>query len=197
MNESAQSTRERILEAAIRVFSDRGYHDTRMDDIVEASNTSKGSIYFHFKSKQDIFLGLIDTFTSLLEDRVAQIMDSDSHGADQLGNINTAVISLFNQYRGLAKIVLIQAVGLGEVFEQRRRVVNDRFCSMIQTRLDRSVREGKLAPLNTAIISRLWVGAMNELVIHWIFTPEFNIEEKLPDINGFFKNSINYKEPEK
>ena len=194
MNTPTQPTRERILEAAIQVFSDRGYHNTRMDDIVEASNTSKGSIYFYFKSKQEIFFGLIDTFTGLLEQRVGTIIDGSGHGGDQLGAINSAIISLFNQYRSLAKIVLIQAVGLGADFETRRRALNDRFCVMIQQRLDRAVSDGSLQPINTAIVARLWVGAMNELIIHWIFTPDFNLEENLPDINAFFKNSIDYKE---
>ncbi len=196
MNDSSQATRARILEAAIKVFSTRGYHDTRMDDIVEAANSSKGSIYFHFKSKQEIFLGLIDTFINLLEDQVESIIDSPSHGSDQLSDINQAVIGLFDQYRSLAKIVLIQAVGLGEVFEERRRMVNDRFCDMIEKRLQRSVADGSLPPMNTQIVSRLWVGAMNELIIHWIFTPGFNLEANLPEINAFFKNSIRYKELE-
>jgi AcrR family transcriptional regulator len=190
----APTTRERILEAAINVFSSKGYHDTRMDDIVEASQSSKGSIYFYFKSKQDIFLGLIDTFIGLLENRVSKIIDSEQKGSSQLPSINTEVISLFNQYRKLAKIVLIQAVGLGELFENRRRMVNDRFCDIIQKRLDRSVADESLPPMNTAIIARLWVGAMNELIIHWIYNPDFDLEQHLPDINQFFINSIKYQE---
>lgn len=190
----APTTRERILEAAINVFSSKGYHDTRMDDIVEASQSSKGSIYFYFKSKQEIFLGLIDIFIGLLEARVTKILDSEQNGSSQLPSINTEVISLFNQYRNLAKIVFIQAVGLGELFENRRRMVNDRFCNLIQKRLDRSVDDGSLPPMNTIIISRLWVGAMNELIIHWIYNPNFDLEHHLPEINQFFKNSIMYQE---
>lgn len=194
MNEQTQTTRERILNAAIQVFSDRGYHDTRMDDIVEAANSSKGSIYFHFTSKKEIFFGLIDHFSILLETQVSEILDADEHGVDQLGKINSAVFSLFNRYRGLAKIVLIQAVGLGEEFEIRRRKLNDRFCAIIEKRLDRSISEGHLQPMNTAVVARLWVGAMNEIVIHWIYTPNFQLEDNLPEINRFFRNSIGHKE---
>ena len=59
-------TRYRILNAAINVFSQKGYHDTRVDEIVRAAETSKGGVYFHFPSKQDIFLGLMDEFADLL-----------------------------------------------------------------------------------------------------------------------------------
>ena len=70
MSTETIDTRTRILEAAVRVFAEKGYHETRMDDIVSASQTSKGSVYFYFPSKQEIFFGLIETFASLLESRL-------------------------------------------------------------------------------------------------------------------------------
>ncbi len=66
----AGSTRHRILDAALDVFSREGYHATRMDDIVQRSGASKGAIYFHFPNKEKLFLGLVDQFADLLERRV-------------------------------------------------------------------------------------------------------------------------------
>lgn len=51
------ATRERILDAALLTFSRQGYHGTRLDDIVDASETSKGAIYFHFANKERLFFG--------------------------------------------------------------------------------------------------------------------------------------------
>lgn len=194
MEQLSSSTKEKILEAAIKVFSERGYHDTRVDDIAEVSQTSKGSIYFYFKSKQEIFLGLIQIFIDLLEKRVHKAMLGDDRGgADQLAQTLTEIIRLFKQYRSLAKIVLIQAVGLGEVFEDQRRILIDKFCQIVQSRLDKSIEDGSITAIDSNIVSRLWVGAMVEIVIHWIFTPEFDLESKIPELNQFFLNSINYR----
>ena len=60
--EGKESTRQRILDAATDVFFEKGYHGAAVDDIVKASQTSKGSFYFHFPSKQDIFFSLVDRF---------------------------------------------------------------------------------------------------------------------------------------
>lgn len=54
--------RAQILLAAQSCFSKTGYHKTKMDDIVAAAGLSKGSIYLHFKSKDDVFLALFDEF---------------------------------------------------------------------------------------------------------------------------------------
>lgn len=53
-------TRETILEAALRCFSRTGYHKTSMDDIVSESQVSKGGLYWHFKSKQELFMALFE-----------------------------------------------------------------------------------------------------------------------------------------
>ncbi|MCB0037253.1 MAG: TetR/AcrR family transcriptional regulator, partial [Anaerolineales bacterium] len=47
-----QTTRERILDAALNIFSSKGYYDTKLDEVADESGTSKGSIYFHFPNKE-------------------------------------------------------------------------------------------------------------------------------------------------
>jgi TetR/AcrR family transcriptional regulator, fatty acid metabolism regulator protein len=185
-----QETRTRILEAAVKVFATKGYHDTKVDDIVSESDTSKGSFYFYFPSKQDIFLALSDTFADLLESKITQAMDKESHGIGQLDAALRTALSLFSQYRGLAKIALVQAVGLGAVFEERRRALNNRLTTLIQSRLERAATDGSIPPLQAEITARAWVGALNEVVIHWIYSGTPPLEESMPALKEFLLRSI-------
>jgi AcrR family transcriptional regulator len=61
-HESAWVRRGQILQAALECFGEKGLHAARMDDLVVRSGLSKGAIYFHFKSKHEIFLALFDDF---------------------------------------------------------------------------------------------------------------------------------------
>ena len=187
-------TRTRILEAAVQVFAQKGYHETRVDDIVAESKTSKGSVYFYFPSKQDIFLGLIDTFSGLLESRLSESIQKDDHGVQQMDTALQVCLKLFSQYRTLAKIALVQAVGLGAVFEERRREINKRFAWIIQTRLNQAVSDGSIPPLQTDLAARMWVGALNEIVVHWIYTGEPDLETTIPEIKAFLLKSIGARE---
>jgi TetR/AcrR family fatty acid metabolism transcriptional regulator len=189
-NEPPIDTRTRILEAAVQVFAQKGYHETRVDDIVAESKTSKGSVYFYFPSKQDIFLGLIDTFSGLLESRLTEAMQKEAHGVEQMETALRVSLKLFSQYRTMAKIALVQAVGLGAVFEERRREINDRLTRIIQTRLDQAVSAGSIPPLQTELAARIWVGALNEIVVHWIYTGEPDLESAIPEIKAFLMRSI-------
>lgn len=54
--------RAQILDAALRCFARKGYHAAKVDDIASDSGLSKGAIYWHFDSKEEIFLALLDAY---------------------------------------------------------------------------------------------------------------------------------------
>ncbi len=58
----SEERREQILDAAVRVFAERGLHETRMDDIAEQSGLSKGALYLYYKSKDAIIAALMHQF---------------------------------------------------------------------------------------------------------------------------------------
>lgn len=57
---SPEERRAQILAAAVHCIVDKGYHATTMDDLARAAGLSKGSLYWHFESKEDLFLALFD-----------------------------------------------------------------------------------------------------------------------------------------
>ena len=59
----AEERRAQILEAALECFARKGFHAATMDDLVRASGLSKGSLYWHFSSKEEVFLALFEAFT--------------------------------------------------------------------------------------------------------------------------------------
>jgi AcrR family transcriptional regulator len=52
--------RQRLLDAALEVFSERGYYAATIEEIVEASGLSNGALYYNFRNKEDLFLALFD-----------------------------------------------------------------------------------------------------------------------------------------
>ena len=57
-NEITGKRKEKILEAALLCFNEKGYHKTSIDNIALKGKISKGGIYYHFKSKEELFLKL-------------------------------------------------------------------------------------------------------------------------------------------
>lgn len=190
----SEDTRERILDAALNIFSSKGYHDTRMDEIVEASDTSKGSIYFHFPNKERLFLALVDQFADLLERKVTEAVEQEAQGIMQVRAALQACLETFGRYRRPAKILLVQAVGLGSVFEKKRIEVNDRFANLIKKYLDEAIAVGDIAPVDTEVVSYAWMGAIYGIVIRWVYTGEPDSERILSALLPLLLKSVGYQE---
>jgi TetR/AcrR family fatty acid metabolism transcriptional regulator len=192
MMDDPKNTRERILDAALGLFSRKGYHDTRMDEIVEASETSKGSIYFHFPSKERLFLALMDQFASLLERRIREAIEHENEGINRVRAALKACLDTFGQYRLPAKLMLVQAVGLGVAFEKKRLELNDHFANLIRTYLDEAIKLGDIEPVDTEIVSHAWMGAIYSVVIRWVYAGEPEPNRILSAMLPLLLRSVNY-----
>ena len=185
------ATRQRLLDAAEQVFAAKGYHGTGVDDIIRASDSSKGGFYFHFPNKQGIFLALVDALVPKLASAVDRAIASEPDPIAQLDAALRTVIETFSRYRALAKILLVEAVGLGHGFDEKLMRTRGYFAAMIQRYLDRAVAAGSLPPFDTQTTSWVWFGAINELVVRWLVTgqPE-RLEMVLPQLRMLLLRSI-------
>ena len=72
-------TRRHLLEAAAIVFSRDGFHGATLDDIASYAGFTKGAVYSNFKSKDDLFLALLDDRVESQFAVVAEVLDSGPH----------------------------------------------------------------------------------------------------------------------
>lgn len=191
--DETRGTRDRILDAALNIFASKGYYDTRMDEIVEASDTSKGAIYFHFPNKERLFLALVDQFADLIERRVREAVAEEAQGIARVQAALQACLDTFGRYRRPAKIMLVQAVGLGSVFEKKRIEVNDRFANLIKEYLDEAIAIGDIAPVDTDVVSYAWMGAIYGIVIRWVYTGEPDSDRILSALLPMLLKSVGYE----
>ena len=66
------NTEERILNQSMRIFLKRGYHGTSIDDITQAAGLTKGALYWHFHSKEDLLKRIIEEFERRFLDGLIQ-----------------------------------------------------------------------------------------------------------------------------
>ena len=190
------STKDRILAAAVDVFAHKGYHAAGVEDIVLASRTSKGAFYHYFPSKQAIFLALMDDLAELVEQSVESSIASE-HGA--IAKVEAAlrvVIETTTRQRDLAKILLVEAVGLGPRFEEKRLEIHRRFAHVVRRHLDRAVSDGDILSQDTALASQAWFGALNEMISQWLVSGGPSLTDRLPELRQLLLRSIGVQQDE-
>ncbi len=190
----ADPIRTRILQAALQVFTAQGYAETRLDDILSRAQTSRSNLYFHFPSKESIFLALVDQFAALLESKLRQAIASERDG---IRGVHTALktgLDTFARHRDLARIFLVQSAHLGEAFEARRVDILDRYAGVIRDYLDKAVFDGAIAPVDTGLVAYAWIGAINQIVMQWVRTGQPDLEAAFPALRSLLLRSVGVSE---
>ena len=184
------ATRDRILSAALEVFAGKGYHRATVDDIVRVSGTSKGAVYHHFPTKEALFLALVDDFAERLATGVAATI-AERHGAlAKVEGALGAALATFAENERLARLILLEAVSLGATYQAKRAEVAGRFAALIRGYLDEAVEEGSIARLDTAVATFAWLGAVNEVVIHWLHGEVADLRATIPPLTRLLLRSI-------
>jgi TetR/AcrR family fatty acid metabolism transcriptional regulator len=184
-------TRERILEAAEKLFAEKGFHETAMDEIVRASKVSKGGVYFHFPSKEELFFALLDKLADALQREVQREIARRRGAVAKIQGALEVVLRTLTSQRHLAQIILRQGHGLGPSFERKRLEIYSRFARLIKENLDEALAEGSIPPINTEITAYAWLGAINELVLRWVYTGQPDpLTQTLPTLQELFLRGI-------
>jgi AcrR family transcriptional regulator len=82
--EKKAETRQRLLDAAGRVFARRSFHGASVDEIAEEAGFSKGAVYSNFASKEDLFLALLERRIDERIKEIARVVESDAPIEHQL-----------------------------------------------------------------------------------------------------------------
>jgi AcrR family transcriptional regulator len=175
----ALDRQRRILDAALSVFTRRGFKEASVDEIAEEAQTSKGGVYFHFPGKQTLFRALLDLSARRLLERVEAAIAQANDPVARADAALLTVLGAFAEHRSLARLFMIEALGAGAEFQERLLAMHDEFIDLIRRHLDDAVALGVVAPeIDTRIASRAWFGALNEVILHWLLQGE---PERLDD----------------
>jgi AcrR family transcriptional regulator len=163
----SQQRHQRILDAATRVFADKGYHASLVDEIAFEAETSKGGVYFHFPNKQAIFLALLDRLAAMLRERIEVAVQRQPDPIARAEVALKVVLETFASHRRLARLFMVEALGAGPEFNARMVALRASFADLVRTHLDAAVASGAIEPIDTATTAAAWFGAVNEVVTQW------------------------------
>lgn len=179
-DQSVMNTREKIIEAAKAVFSERGYFKAKIDEIAERAGVAKGSIYTYFPSKADLFFSLLIEGLDALGKRFEYIVRSELSPIEKLEKILDAYLESFLIHREFLTTLLLEE----RVFEKERmkekrpKMIKrklDELLRSLQSIMEEGIREGAFRKLDSLIMALSFLGMCNRvLMYHIVEDKEFN-----------------------
>ena len=149
---------EEILESAILLFREKGYHATSMQDLADAVGLQKGSLYHHISSKEDLLLKIIDRAVRSLIARVESILNEPISPWEKLEKAIANHVEVVTSNLGPLTIFMRESYAVtaeqrGEIRRTRRR-----YRELFEEILREGVRQGEFRPMDIRLVSLAMFG---------------------------------------
>jgi len=171
-----EERRKLFLLHAMRLFGERGFHETTVPMIVAAAESSTGAFYLYFRNKEDIFAATLELLGQRIAEAIHRAMAAA--GADPLDHMKAAVkglVAYLADNPEAARILIVESSGLGAQLEAVRRAVIQSHTRSVQQAL--TVLASRLPAMDAAVAASCWVGAVYEAVYRWLEQP---VEGRIP-----------------
>ena len=140
-----QQTRKAIVDAAIKLFTEKGFEQTSMDELARAAGVGKGTIYGYFKAKEEIFLAYCEAEIDFAFAALDRKLDEEAPLAEQLVAQMMGQITFVTKNREFGRIFAREMAFPGENTRLASRDVEMRYMIKLEEVLGRAQERGELS----------------------------------------------------
>jgi AcrR family transcriptional regulator len=192
-----RENREKILDMAIKLFSEKGYENTKVSDITEALRMGKGTFYVYFKNKRELFMECIDRLAVTMVPRDAwDEIRSEQDFRRKNRKRGMAFLEAFPGYRGILNMVRGAIGGSDPLLAQKAieafRVLSRPMLKDLRTAIS---DDGVRIKHDEAFIAYMLL-VLAESFGYWqMIDPRYSVEEGIEIIGDILENGLIHTSP--
>ncbi len=162
----ARERRSQILERALGVFAEKGYHGASVSDIVRAAAIARGTFYLYFDSKEAVFHELLDALLATMRGSIRGVELGPGHAPveSQLRAIVAQILRTTERNRELTRILFREAVGLDATVEAKLRAFHHGIHAWLVAALEEGEARGLIRPSEREVVATCIIGAVRQVI---------------------------------
>ncbi len=163
--------RTAMMQAAVRVFAEKGYHEATVRDVVSAADVAIGTFYFYFPDKETLFIHLYEETADFLVRTLQQAIANRATLVQQFQAGIQAYVNIALFEPAVVQLLLIGGVGAARSLQQKRAEFRQALVALWQAPLQIALEKGQIAPQNTRRTAEALAGAFDEVVLNLLNAP--------------------------
>lgn len=170
----SEERKTQILAAATKVFTERGFADARMDDIVTEAGLSKGALYWYFDSKDAIIISILDQIFDYETGHVRELLERENSAKLKLEVFIETMIKDLEKMKPLMPIFFdFWSLSVRkQTINQAIKKYYQSFLDMIEPIIEDGIEQGEFRPVNVKEIA-IAMGAIYEgTILLYVYFPE-------------------------
>jgi TetR/AcrR family fatty acid metabolism transcriptional regulator len=163
--------RDRILRAAVKIFSRKGFFNSKVSEIARSAEVADGTIYLYFKNKDDLLISLFEEKMGEVVEDVRRRIAVGGNALEKLKIFIENHMDLLEREAGLVEVLQVELRQSTKFLKDYTPVRFFEYLEVISGILEEGKREGVLRPdLDTSIARRAIFGALDELSLTYILS---------------------------
>jgi TetR/AcrR family fatty acid metabolism transcriptional regulator len=164
-----EQKRERILDAAVRVFAQEGFYNAKVSQIAHAAGVADGTIYLYFKSKDDLLISLFEDRMEQVNTNLQKALTGATSAVDRLKSVVRLHLKLIEENRHMAEVICVELRQSSKFIKEYSNPKFAEFLRLIAGAIAEGQASGELRrDLDPQIISRALFGALDEIALAWL-----------------------------
>ncbi len=167
---------KQIKEAALRLFSERGFHNTTITQIAEAADLGKGTIYWYWKSKEDLAYSLVSDMLGDFLALIEEARDAEGAVAERFATLVSKVAELYYRETDYLRLLWKFRVDRSYIFseEYREKVASYylRMRNALESLIEEGVRKGEFREVDPKRMAFILLGVAEGLELEWLENEE-------------------------
>jgi len=158
-----------ILEAAIKVFAEQGFHQATISQIAREAGVADGTIYLYFKNKGDIMVNFFGYKTKQVFGRFREEVDKADNARDKLRLLIKRHLEEFQRDRSMAILYQTETRRFSRMCEEQIREMSKMYLDLVSEIVERGQDEGLMRKdLYMGLVKRFIIGAIDEVINTWL-----------------------------
>lgn len=159
------STKMSIFNSAIKVFSESGYDGATMDEIAANAGVAKGTLYYHFNSKEEIFKYIITEGMTLIKEKMEEEASKAEDSLTKIKIICKVQLNLVYESRDFFKVIMSQLWGK-EIRQIQLRDYIESYIVTIQKYLENAIAEGAIKNGEASFMAYTFFGTLCSAAVY-------------------------------
>lgn len=193
---NSPSTKDFILEAAIRKFHQKGYQKTRISDIVGEAGVAQGTFYLYFKSKEEIFKSIciehMNRFQKVFEETDILFGGKDLNEVRQnIHNFLKQLLEVYKENIHVSELLFREGVGHDGLFKEINQKFFFEFIKLIREHMQRDMSPKQFRRVDADNVSVFLFGVFERSAFYYmLMQKQFNTEELAERMTDFMLNGL-------
>jgi TetR/AcrR family transcriptional regulator, fatty acid metabolism regulator protein len=180
---------QKILQAAVKVFSEKGFFNSRVSEIAKEANVADGTIYLYFKNKDDLLISLFEEeFGKFVENMRAEL-EREKDALQKIKRFAITHLSIVSRQQQLAEVLGVEVRQSSKFMKEYINKTFIEYLNLIRSVVIEGQEKGLIRKdLTPGIMKRALFGALDEMARYWVLSTKkkHSIDEAALQISDVF-----------